>query len=86
MEILIEIIGWVGSGLIIFAYYLLQTDKIEETNKKYQLLNIFGALFVGLNAFSKNAWPIVFLQLIWILIALKALTKNKIKPKQALSC
>jgi hypothetical protein len=73
----IEIIGWLGTGLILSAYFLLEANKLEETDKKYQLMNICGALFIGLNAFSKNAWPIVFLQIVWILIALAALIKSK---------
>jgi len=69
--------GWFGSGLIILAYYLLQTNKIEETDLKYQLINIFGALMLSVNAYSKQAFAILALQIAWIIIGLVGMMKSK---------
>ncbi len=74
---LLEIFGWVGSFLIILAYYLLQSDKVEETSFKYQVLNITGALMLGMNAYSKQAWAILFLQTVWIAIGVIGILKSK---------
>ena len=74
---LLEIFGWVGSGLIILAYYLLQTDKIEETNLRYQSINILGALMLGINAYYKQAWAILFLQTVWITIGILGALRSK---------
>lgn len=70
MNLIYEIIGWSGSFLILLAYFLLSQDKLEETDLKYQSLNIVGALLLGVNAYQKQAWPILFLQLAWILIGI----------------
>lgn len=74
---LLEIFGWVGSFLIILAYYLLQTDRIEETNLKYQGINILGALMLGINAYYKQAWAILFLQTVWIIIGILGALRSK---------
>ncbi|HCI05731.1 TPA: hypothetical protein DEX28_03220 [Patescibacteria group bacterium] len=74
---LLEIFGWVGSFLIILAYYLLQTDRLEETNFKYQGINMLGALMLGVNAYSKTAWAILSLQIVWILIGIIGILKSK---------
>ncbi|HCI05439.1 MAG: hypothetical protein UX26_C0037G0009 [Parcubacteria group bacterium GW2011_GWC1_45_9] len=72
-----ETLGWFGSFLIILAYYLLQTDKIEETDFKYQTINILGALMLGVNAYYKTAWAILTLQAVWILIGVMGILKSK---------
>ncbi len=74
---LLEIFGWVGSFLIILAYYLLQTDKVEETNFKYQSINILGALMLGINAYYKQAWAILFLQTVWIAVGILGALRSK---------
>lgn len=74
---LLEIFGWAGSFLIILAYYLLQTDRVEETDFKYQSINILGALMLGINAYDKQAWAILFLQTVWIVIGVLGALRSK---------
>lgn len=74
---LLEIFGWAGSFLIILAYYLLQTDRLEETDLKYQSINILGAMMLGINAYYKQAWAILFLQSVWIAIGVLGIFKSK---------
>ena len=74
--ILYEIIGWIGTGLIVIAYLLLSTDRIEEDHKSYQFLNLFGAIGVGIHVFQVQAWPALVLQIIWGIVALVSLIKN----------
>mgnify|MGYP001566035656 CR=1 FL=1 len=70
-------IGWVGTFLIIFAYYLVSTKKVDGTNKSYQSLNLFGAICVGINVFYQQAWPAFALQIVWGAIAILTLLKHK---------
>lgn len=76
MEILIQISGWVGSFLIVLAYFLISYKKIDAGSKAYQAMNLFGAIGVGVNVFHQEAWPAVALQLVWGVIAILALTKK----------
>ena len=40
-----DIVGIVGVSLLLMAYYLLSINKITSQHKKYQLLNLCGAIF-----------------------------------------
>lgn len=75
MNVLFEIFGWVGTTLIIIAFYLNSTQKITSTSSTYQLLNLIGALGVGVNVLYNRAWPALALQIIWGLIALISLIR-----------
>ena len=77
MEIFSQIIGWAGMVLIVSAYFLVSTNKISSSNRNYQILNFFGAIFVGINVFYQSAWPAFTLQVVWALIAIFSLFKVK---------
>lgn len=70
-----EIIGWIGTDLIVLAYFLVSNKKVSSTGATYQLMNLFGALGVGANVLVQKAWPSVALQAIWFLIAMIALVR-----------
>lgn len=74
-----EIIGWVGTILIVIAYFLISWKKVESTNKYYQLINLVGAIAVGVNVFTNKAWPAFALQVVWGLIAISSLVKSKVE-------
>jgi len=74
---ILEIIGWLGTGLILIAYFLVSIKKIEPTSKIYQLLNLFGAIGVGVNSLVHRALPSVGINLAWMLIAIYALINSK---------
>ncbi|MEK7069477.1 MAG: hypothetical protein AAB822_01965 [Patescibacteria group bacterium] len=78
MEILFQVIGWVGTFLIATAYFLLVIfKKIDEDSKIYKIMNLFGAIGVGVNVFNQQAWPAFALQIIWGVIAIVSLVKTK---------
>lgn len=74
---LLELIGWIGTGLILIAYLLVSIKKIQPTSKVYQLLNLFGAVGVGINSFVHLAWPSVGINLAWMVIAIYALIRSQ---------
>ncbi|KKQ84136.1 MAG: hypothetical protein UT08_C0023G0001 [Candidatus Woesebacteria bacterium GW2011_GWB1_38_8] len=63
-----SLVGWVGAGLIVLAYFLVSTKRVSPTGKKYQLINVFGAIGLGVNAFVQNAYPNFGLQVIFIFL------------------
>ena len=77
MEILTEAIGWIGTVLIVLAYYLVSTNKINATSRNYQLLNLLGAIGVGFNVFYQAAWPAFTLNVVWSIIAIISLIKHQ---------
>jgi len=72
-----EIIGWGGTGAILLAYLLVSTGKILSNSRKYQLLNLFGAIGIIINSGIHGATPSVGLNVVWLLIALYGLVKAK---------
>ncbi len=69
-----DIFGWIGTILVLIAYLLLSTNKINN-GKLYQILNLFASLFMAIGLFPKNAWFSFALQVIWGVIAIIALLK-----------
>ena len=75
MNLLVDILGWSGTILIIAAYYLVSNGKLPASGKLYQVLNLVGAVLLGVNVFYKQAWPAVALEAVWVLIAAVALIR-----------
>ena len=81
MDIFFQVSGWIGTFLVVLAYFLVETKKNEAKSKSYQFLNLFGAIGVGMNVFYYHAWPSFTLQIIWAVIALFSLVKIATKKK-----
>ena len=69
-----DILGWIGMILVLVAYGLLSTNKIEN-GKLYQMLNLIAATFMAIGLFPTKAWFSFTLQVIWALIAFVAIIK-----------
>lgn len=70
-------IGWIGTFLIVLAYFLVSTKKVDGQSKSYQTLNLLGAIAVGVNVLHQHAWPALALQIIWGIIAIVSLIETK---------
>ena len=69
-----DILGWIGMIIVLIAYGLLSTNKIEN-GKLYQMLNLIAATFMAIGLFPTKAWFSFTLQVIWALIAVVAIIK-----------
>ena len=67
-----DILGWIGMILVLIAYALLSTNKINN-GKLYQILNMVASVFMAIGVFPRNAWFSFALQVIWALIAIISL-------------
>lgn len=65
-----DIFGWIGAILVILAYFLVSTKKLPPTAVTYQLMNLFGAIGIGINAYVKGATPSIATNIVWSLIAI----------------
>jgi hypothetical protein len=75
MEILIEILGWVGSVEVITAYGLNSYQKIKADSFIFQILNLTGAIFLIINSIYKQAYPFTLINSVWAIIAIAALIR-----------
>lgn len=76
MEILLEICGWIGTVLVIVAYFLVSFNKMNPKSSVYQWMNLVGSVAIGINVFHRQAWPAVALEIVWGMIAIAALMKR----------
>ena len=76
MNILIEILGWIGSVLIVGSYALNITGRLAASSKIYVLANIIGGLFFVVNTYFHQAYPSMFVNIVWVIIAIVMLSKK----------
>ena len=77
IKMIIDIIGWIGSGMVIIAYALNMYKKLPADSLNYYLLNIIGSAFLIVNTIYHHAIPSAVVNIVWILIAGTALFKMK---------
>lgn len=81
MKLLIDILGWVGSVEVIAAYGLNSYQVIKSDSLTFQLLNLTGAIFLIINSVYKEVYQFTFINSVWCVIALIAIT-GVMKKKQ----
>lgn len=77
MELFVQVIGWIGTFLIILAYALVSTKKLEGNSTAYQVINLCGALGVGASVFYQKAWAALALEIVWAIIAIGILVQRR---------
>lgn len=77
---LFDIIGWIGMILVLMAYALLSTNKIEN-GLLYQVLKLMAGILMAIGLYPKNAWFSFTLQIIWAIVAFISIMKIQ-KEKQ----
>ena len=68
VEILVEIAGWVGAGLILVAYLLLSMERVTGQSVLYQGMNVVGAAGFVVNGWYHGALPSASLNVVWMAI------------------
>lgn len=76
LDLLVEIIGWIGSVEILLAYGLNSYQKIRSDSLAFSLLNLTGGLFLMLYTIYKDAYANTFVNLVWVVIAVIALGRH----------
>ena len=82
MDQLIDPAGWLGAALLLLAYFLVSTKKTSGASIKYQSLNVVGSVLVGANALYYGALPSFSINVIWLGIALFALSRRSFGPEE----
>ena len=75
MEMLIDIIGWIGSVEVLLAYGLNTYQKIKSDSIAYIVLNLTGGIFLIIYSFYYAAYANTFINVVWVIVALIALAK-----------
>jgi hypothetical protein len=75
MNLLVEIIGWLGAALVLAAYGLLSARRLSSHSSAYQVLNVAGAVGLVINAGWNGAIPSAAVNVIWLGIGVHALLR-----------
>lgn len=70
MQTLINILGWTGSILYLFAYALVSMKKTEGDSVLYQGMNIVAGTLLVIYSFSLGAFATTGLNAVWVAIGL----------------
>lgn len=60
--------------LVLFSFYRTSIGKWTGKSMWYELDNLFGALLMGVYAFSKGAYVNIVLNIVWGAVALRGVT------------
>ena len=70
-----DIIGTIGVGLILMAFFLNTAKLLENNGKLYYVLNIAGAVLATYASLLIHYWPFVILESTWTLVSVYGLVK-----------
>ncbi len=70
-----DIIGTIGVGIILFAYFLNTSKLLPPDGKLFYLLNIIGASLACYASYLINYWPFVILEGTWTLVSIYGLMR-----------
>jgi hypothetical protein len=82
MKLLIDIIGWVGSFMVIIAYGLNSYQKIKSNSITFYILNLVGGIFLIIYSVYYTAYANTFINVVWVIIAIPAII-NLIRKKKS---
>jgi hypothetical protein len=68
VQIAVEVAGWAGAALILFAYLLLSAGRLTGQSLVYQGMNVIGAAGFVINGWWHGALPSASLNVLWLLI------------------
>jgi hypothetical protein len=77
LKTFIDCAGWAAALLILGAYGLISSGKLQASSRLYQWMNLVGALGFVINCSWNGAWPSVGLNVVWFGIALFTLTRDR---------
>ena len=75
MQLLVDILGYIGMVMLLIAFGLISMDKVTSKNVSYQWMNLIGGVFLMINTYYYGAFPSAVLNLVWLIIAFVYLYK-----------
>jgi hypothetical protein len=75
MKGIIDVIGWLGSILVLAAYGLTSYQKLKTDSLAFTLLNFSGGIFLIIYSYYYAAFASTFINVVWVLVAIPALYK-----------
>ena len=77
VNLAVIIIGWAGAVAVLVAYFLVSTKRLRGESVAYQLLNLAGGGCLIVNTVYRGAHPSSFVNVVWVGIALYAVSRGR---------
>jgi hypothetical protein len=78
MDTLFGLLGYAGIVFLVLSYFMLVIGQMKVTDAHYIMLNVLGALFVGITLHTGGTLPIFHTIVVWLLISLFGFYKHHI--------
>lgn len=78
----VDIVGWAGAVLVLAAYGLVSTRRLDGDSIAYQTLNVAGAAGMLINTYVRGALPSAALNVIWIGVGIYVLARIVLRKRQ----
>jgi hypothetical protein len=78
---MMEIVGWIGSILIVGMYGLNSYQKIRSDSLTFYVANFIGGALLIIYSIYKQAHPNTFINIVWVIIAIPAIIRALSKQK-----
>jgi hypothetical protein len=69
-------IGFIGVTILLIAYFLNLTNKIEKDYISYLVMNFFGAGLACLASVLMKYWPFIILEGSWTIVSAFGILKS----------
>ncbi|MFT6406660.1 MAG: hypothetical protein ACJAQ6_000070 [Arenicella sp.] len=66
IELLANIIGMIGTLFVVGSYFLMQLNKLDPKGFRFNLINLFGAIFLLLSLLVHFNLASFVIELFWI--------------------
>jgi hypothetical protein len=77
LKTFVEVAGWSGAALILGAYALISSGKMQPRSALYQWMNILGATGFIINSGWNGAFPSAGLNVVWLFIGIYGLLRSR---------
>ena len=65
-----DLVGTLGVALILFAYVLLQLERVDAKALSYSVLNLVGALLITISLLYEFNFSALVIEIFWIAISI----------------
>lgn len=73
MLVVLELMGWSGGLLVAGGYILVSLRRLAPDALVFQLLNVVGAVLLGVSCVAEGALPPACLNGIWVAFGVRSL-------------
>ncbi|CAA6803020.1 MAG: Unknown protein [uncultured Campylobacterales bacterium] len=76
-----DIIGTIGVGIIVFFYFLLQTNKIDSNSLNFSIFNTIGSAMILYSLWYTPNFASIVIEVFWLIISVYGVISYFRRPK-----